>query len=86
MLVSEPRVMEPSDSDICFRFFSLIVYYKMLSRIPVLYSRPLWVIYFIYCCCSVAQLCPILCDPMDCSRPGFPVLYHLSELAQTHVH
>ena len=27
-----------------------------------------------------------LCDPMDCSLPGFPVLHHLKELAQTHVH
>ena len=26
------------------------------------------------------------CDPMDCSTPGFPVLHHLPELAQTHVH
>ena len=33
--------------------------------------------------CSVAQLCPTLCDPMDCSTPGFPVLHHLLELAQT---
>ena len=31
-------------------------------------------------------LCPTLCDPMDCSRPGFPVHYQLPELAQTHVH
>ena len=38
------------------------------------------------CCCSVAQSCPTLCDPMDCSTPGFPVLHHLPELAQTHVH
>ena len=36
-------------------------------------------------CCSVAQSCPILCDPMDCSTPGFPVLHHLPELVQTHV-
>ena len=35
---------------------------------------------------SVAQSCPTLCDPMDCSTPGFPVLDHLLELAQTHVH
>ena len=28
------------------------------------------------CCCSVVQLCLILCDPMDCSTPGFPVLHH----------
>ena len=27
-----------------------------------------------------------LCDPMDCSTPGFPVLHHFPELAQTHVH
>ena len=38
------------------------------------------------CCCSVAQLCPPLCDPMDCSMPGFPVHHHLVEFAQTHVH
>ena len=38
------------------------------------------------CCCSVAQLCLTLCDPMDCSTPGFLVLHHLLKLAQTHVH
>ena len=35
---------------------------------------------------SVAQSCITLGDPMDCSTPGLPVLYHLPELAQTHVH
>ena len=38
------------------------------------------------CCCSVAQLCPTLCDPMDCRMPGFPVLHYLTEFAQTHVY
>ena len=38
------------------------------------------------CCCSVAKSCPTLCDPMDCSMPGFPVLHCLPEFAQTHVH
>ena len=37
-------------------------------------------------CCSVAQLRPALCNPMDCSTPGFLVPHHLPELAQTHVH
>ena len=32
------------------------------------------------CCCSVAQSCLILCDPMDHSTPGFPVLHHFLEL------
>ena len=35
---------------------------------------------------SAAQSCPTLCDPMDCSMPGFPVLHRLPELAPTHVH
>ena len=37
-------------------------------------------------CCSVTQLCLILCESMDWSMPGFPVPQHLLELAQTHVH
>ena len=36
--------------------------------------------------CSVTQSCPTLCDPMVCSTPGFPVLHHLPEFAQTPVH
>jgi len=36
--------------------------------------------------CSVSQSSPALCHPMDCSTLGFPVLHHLPELAQTHVH
>ncbi|CAI9172823.1 unnamed protein product [Rangifer tarandus platyrhynchus] len=35
---------------------------------------------------SAAQSCPTVCDPMDCSTPGFPVHHQLLELAQTHVH
>ena len=41
---------------------------------------------FICCCPSVAKLCLTLYNPVDCSTPGFPVLYHLLEFAQTHVH
>ena len=37
-------------------------------------------------CCSVTQLCPTLCNCMDYSIPGFLVLHHLPEFAQTHVH
>ena len=35
---------------------------------------------------SVAQLCPTLCDHMDCSTAGFPVHHQLPEFTQTHVH
>ena len=35
---------------------------------------------------SIAQSCLALCNPMDCSTPGFPVLHQLPEPTQTHVH
>ena len=36
--------------------------------------------------CSFAQLCPSLCDPIDCSMPGFPVHHRLLKFAQTQAH
>ena len=44
---------------------------------------------YVYMCkfsSVVAQSCPSLCDPMDCSTPAFPVHHQLLELTQTHVH
>ena len=35
---------------------------------------------------SIAQSCPTLCDPINCSTPGLPVYHHLPEFTQTHVH
>ena len=35
---------------------------------------------------SFTHSCPTLCDPMDCSTAGFPILHYLPEFAQTHVH
>ena len=35
---------------------------------------------------SVAQLCPTLCDLMNCSTPGLPVHHQLPEFIQTHIH
>ena len=57
-------------------------------------SLPVWNTYNVFFfwflmathCCSVAKLCWVVWHPMDCSTPGFPVLHHLPELAQTHVH
>ena len=40
----------------------------------------------VFCGYSVTQSCLILCDPMDCSTPGFPVHHQFPKLAQTHVH
>ena len=45
-----------------------------------------WYFFIAPCFCSVAKSCPILCDPIDCSMPGFPVLHYLPEFSETHVH
>ena len=45
-------------------------------------QRFLWnsVIYSSLFCRSVAQSRPTLCDPMNCSTPGLPVLHYFSDL------
>ena len=50
--------------------------------------RTLWYTEKLNLCQFVVQsLCSVrLCDPMDCSRPGFPVLHCLLEFAQIHIH
>ena len=47
-----------------------------------LHAIPIYVIQF----SSVAQSCPTLCNPMDCSMPAFPVHHQLPEFTQTRVH
>ena len=54
----------------------------LTHRHPLSKSLPLFRIQF----SLVAQLCPTLCDPMDCSTPGLSVHHQLPELSQTHVH
>ena len=39
-----------------------------------------------YSCCLITKSCLTLCDPMEWSVLGFPVLHYLPEFAQTHVH
>ena len=38
------------------------------------------------CCCLVTKLCQTLCNLMNCSIPGYPVLHYLLEFVQNHVH
>ena len=55
------------------RFFTTSATWKYITCASVQFS-------------SVAQSCPTLCDPMNCSTPGLPVHHHLPEFTQTHVH
>ena len=63
------------------------VYLKRIC-IPILLNRMSYIclLGLLVYCCSVAKSCPTLCNPLDCSLPGFPVLHYLPEFAQTHVH
>ena len=54
---------------------------SIIEKLPVaIYCR--WKLMVVV----VTQSSPALWNPMDCSTPSFPVLHHLLELAQTHVH
>ena len=48
-------------------------------------GKPFWRVSSSVTFSSVTQLCLTLCDPMDYSTTGFPVLHHLPELTQTHI-
>ena len=82
----------------CYKLYFITKWYCLCILILhnfyhfYLLSRKYWCNYFwtAYlhgnCCCPFTQSCLTLCNPMNCSTPGFPVLHHLPELAQTHVH
>ena len=69
-------------------FFQATILGKLSpNAITLLSFPPEQVTLFKYCCCwSVAKSCLTLCDPVNCSPPGFPLLHYLPEFAQTHVH
>ena len=61
-----------------YLYVILYIYLKIIDTILYNYN----VIPF----SSVAQSCPTLCDPMNCSMPGLPVRNQPLEFTQTHVH
>ena len=61
----------------CVKIVQILI---MLNWLIVLFRSP------ISFSVQFSQSCPTVCDPMDCSMPGFPVHHQLTELAQIHVH
>ena len=68
------RYIIPGRSAFTFDIFTYFLSQLRLVR---------WISCSEHCCCSLSH--PTLCNPIDCSTPGFPFLHHLPELAQTHV-
>ena len=62
----------------------------LLTHYQIRYIISLWknvqIIYHSVQFSSVAQSCPTLCDPMNCSMPALPVHHQLPEFTQTHIH
>ena len=71
--------LNPQNISLKKKFFNFVLGYHQLSITN-------WIIGKAVQFSSGAQSCPTLCDPMDCSIPGFLIHHQLSELAQTHVH
>ena len=73
-------------SVLCVHWFSScshFLYEALISTVIMLKHKKLkWLVSV----SSVTQLCPTLCDPMNCSTPGLPIHHQLLEFTQTHVH
>ena len=93
LCASVKKVFFPSD--FFHNFFSLSLIFCNLNMIYLgvvlwhlfwrgILGYPGSVVWYLMFSCSVTQSCPTLCNPMDCSTPGFPVLHHLSEFAHVH--
>ena len=71
-----------------FIFSFLFVKYSIHSRSPCCVQNVSFILtspcgpYY----CIFTQLCPTLCDPMNCSMPGLPVHHQLPEITQTRIH
>ena len=65
-------------NNVCILLTTSCMFYPVSSTIFVVVELPVQF-------SLVTQSCPTLCNPMDCSTPGFPILHHLLELTQTHV-
>ena len=61
-------------------------YWPLIAFSIVTYYDIFLFVFFFFQFSSVTESCPTLYDPMDCSRPGFPVHHQFLELAQIHVY
>ena len=78
-------IMDNKYCQLLFYFFLIFYYWSILTLqccVSFCFTR-VWISYQFS---SVTQLCPTVCDPMDCSTPGLPVHHQLPEFTQTHAH
>ena len=66
----------------------LVIFYFSCGYYMSLLTLYVFIIHEYITCCwfSVTKSCPTLCDPVNCSTTGFPILHYLPDSPQTHVH
>ena len=84
------RIMLPNNIQVDFLYNWLVsskghsrVFFSNTIQKHLFYSAQLLfgpAFTYIHQLSSVVQLCPIVCDPMDCSTPGYPVYHQLPQL------
>ena len=77
---------EPNNFLLQFCFVCHMISFNNSDNQPVFRSAVVDCLYLSHQFSSVAQSCPTLCEPMDCSTPGLPVHHQLLEFIQTHIH
>ena len=75
-LMSIESVMPSNHAILCHPFWLHSINFSSLQP-AVIITLPCSVVFL--CCCSVTKLYPPLCDPMNCSMPGFSVHHYLPE-------
>ena len=68
--------------DFCMLILYLATLLNLAYLLLIYYIHVHWPLSY---CCSVAKLCPTLCDPVHCGMPDLPALHHLPEFAQIYV-
>ena len=66
--------------------FKFLIHFGFIFSYGVRQCSNFIILYVQFSFSSVAQSCPILCNPMNCSTPGLPVHHQLPEFTQNEVH
>ena len=82
MLLIDTKVISSKYVEYIYIYIYIYMYILHISK----YVAPDQMIEIIVRFSLVAQSFPALCNPIDCSTPGFPVYHQFQELTQTHVY
>ena len=87
LIVRIPKAHLTSHSRMSSSRWGITLSWLSRSIRPFLYSSSVYsyVFFLSVLLSSFTQLCPTLCDPIDCNTPGLPVHHQLPEFTQTHV-